>query len=216
MMILLFACGKDKAHTPPGPEAGDTLRFVAVDYIELGKIARITKFRSSEGHDYSDNFESCRSMKHYFQPKGEVDWSSIAIFSPVDGQVIRTLQEWAGLQVQIKSSLHPDIHFIIFHINPASSIAVGDVVTAGQQLGSHIGSQTMSDIAVGMDTQAGWKLISYFDVMTDSLFGRYVARGVANREALIISKEARDADTLTCQDGQFLNRGTLENWVVLN
>jgi hypothetical protein len=211
--VAILACGKDKATTPGD---GTVSRFVAVDYVELDKIARISRFRSSVGHDYSDDFEDCRSMKHYYQPKGEVDWAGIAIYSPVDGQVVRTLQEWAGLQVQIKSSRHPDFHFIIFHINPANPIAVGDAVSAGQRLGNHIGSQTMSDIAVGMETQAGWKLISYFDVMTDSLLGRYVARGVASRDSLIISKDARDADTLTCQGDQFLNPGTIENWVVLN
>jgi hypothetical protein len=216
-ILALAACGKDKSSTPPPANTNpDSLKFVATNYIELAKIGRITKFRSAEGHDYSDDFESCRSMKHYFEPKGDVDWSTIAIFSPVDGQVVRTLMEWAGLQVQIKSSLHPDIHFIIFHINPADSISVGDMFTAGQRLGNHIGPQTMSDIAVGMETTGGWKLISYFDVMTDSLFQQYGARGVASREELIISKAARDADTLNCQNGQFLNRGTLENWVVLN
>ena len=43
-------------------------QFAGVDYIELAKISRISKFRSGIGHDYSDDFEQCRSMKHYYMP----------------------------------------------------------------------------------------------------------------------------------------------------
>ena len=40
-------------------------QFVTHDYIDLDKITYITKFRSGSGHDYSDDYESCRNMKHY-------------------------------------------------------------------------------------------------------------------------------------------------------
>src|SRR5262249_2384306 len=39
-------------------------KFLQADYIDLCQIGSISKFRSSEEHDYSDAFESCRSMKH--------------------------------------------------------------------------------------------------------------------------------------------------------
>jgi hypothetical protein len=155
-------------------------------------------------------------MKHYFEPKGDVDWSSVKVYSPVSGTVSRMFDEWAGTQVQIRLTFHPAFFFIIFHINLTDSLLIGTVISAGQQLGTHIGSQTMSDMAVGVNTPHGWKLISYFDVMTDSLFQTYQARGVASRDTLVISKEARDADTLRCNGDQFLNQGTLESWVVLN
>jgi len=58
-------------------------KFVDTDYIELDKIYRVSKFRSGIGHDYSDNFEENRSMKHYFNPKNTVDWSLINIYSPI-------------------------------------------------------------------------------------------------------------------------------------
>jgi len=223
---LIAACGKnDSAPTNPDDNNnGDTYdvdtngtpRFVDTDYIELAKIARISKFRSSAGHDYSDEFESCRSMKHYFQPKGDIDWSGISIFSPVSGAVSRIFDEWAGTQVQIRSADYPAFHFMIFHINLSDSLAVGESISAGQLLGHHIGSQTMSDIAVGVNTPRGWKLISYFNLMTDGLFAAYQARGVIAGDNLIISREARDADTLTCDGDLFLNQGNLENWVTLN
>lgn len=43
-------------------------KFANTNFTELEKIAEISLFRSSAGHDYSDWCESCRSMKHYFAP----------------------------------------------------------------------------------------------------------------------------------------------------
>ncbi len=191
-------------------------RFIKVDYIELDKIERISKFRSGIGHDYRDDAESCRSMKHYYQPKNKVAWSSVKIFSPVGGTVVRLFDEWAGTQVQIRPYDQPLFTIIIFHIALQKMLTAGDSVTAGQQLGTHIGSQTMSDIAVGYSQQNQWKLFSYFDVMSDSLFQMYTDRGVPSRNSCIISEAARDADPLNCSGELFRTSGTLENWVNLN
>ncbi|MEJ2627566.1 MAG: hypothetical protein P8078_03280 [bacterium] len=191
-------------------------RFVGVNYIELEKIYRISKFRSGVGHDYSDDFESCRSMKHYFQPKNAVDWTTVKIFSPVSGTVTESDEGWAGTQVRIQCEEYPAFYFILFHVNLTDSLEVDDQVTAGQQLGNHIGSQTMSDIAVGVNTLNGWKLISYFEVMIDSLFQDYQARGLNSRDEIIISRDARDADSLICAGERFTNDSKLEDWVILN
>ena len=191
-------------------------RFVFTDYIELAKIHLISKFRSGIGHDYSDDFESCRSMKHYFQPKSIVDWASVQIFSPVDGQVTRVRDGWAGAQVHIKSDEYPAFTFILFHVNLSSPLNENDRVGEGQILGTHIGSQTMSDIAIGVHTPNGWKLISYFSVMTDALFQNYQTRGLNTRNGAIISKNARDSDPLTCVGEDFNDSGNLENWISLN
>ena len=82
-------------------------KFVGTEYIELAKIYRISKFRSSVGHDYSDAFEDCRSMKHYFEPRGDVDWSTIKITCPVTGSITRVDQEWAGTKLEIVSKEYP-------------------------------------------------------------------------------------------------------------
>lgn len=191
-------------------------RFVEADYIELSKIYCISRFRSGIGHDYSDDFESCRSMKHYYQPQASVNWGDIKIYSPVDGVVSQKFEEWAGTQVWIQSSAYPEFEFRIFHINLDPEIDIGSTVFAGQQLGTHIGSQTMSDIAVSLDTPEGRRLISYFDVMSDSLFQNYQLRGLTSRDELIISEAERDEDPLTCIGEEFLNSGNLENWVILS
>jgi hypothetical protein len=52
--------------------------------------------------------------------------------------------------------------------------------------------------------------------MSDSLFLNYQTRGMAIRDDAIISKEDRDADSLSCNGETFTNQGTLENWVILN
>jgi hypothetical protein len=191
-------------------------RFVGVNYIELDKIYRISKFRSSIGHDYSDAFEHCRSMKHYFEPKAEVDWSTIHIYSPVSGKITRLEQEWAGARLEIESDVHPAFRFSIFHINLAVQLQVESLITAGELLGTHIGSQTMSDISVIVNDPAKQgKMISWFEVLTDSVFKVYSNRGVSNRAKMIITKEMRDNNPLTCSGDTFISADTLENWVVL-
>ena len=221
MVLCLNGCHKTTGGSSP-TAAGDSIatphpsaRFVATNYIELDKIGRISKFRSSAGHDYHDSFEQCRSMKHYFEPKDSVDWSAIRIFAPVSGKVSRLIEEWACTQVQIQSTTFPQYYFIIFHINLAAPLNVGDPVQEGQLLGHHIGSQTTSDIAVGVAADSGWTLVPYCELLNDSLFQRYQARGVAARSDLVISRQARDADTLRCSGDAFLGQGSIGDWVVL-
>ncbi|HZY10208.1 MAG TPA: hypothetical protein VFF29_03560, partial [Bacteroidota bacterium] len=62
----------------------------------------------------------------------------------------------------------------------------------------------------------GWKLVSYFDVITDDVFQNYQTRGISSRDTMIISRQARDADTLTCNGETFTNTGSIENWISLN
>lgn len=198
-------------------------RFVDVNYVEFDRIWKISKFRSAAGHDYSDDFEDCRSMKHYFWPDDQQDWATIRLYIPVDGVVSWRFEEFMGTQVWIRSDEYPDFQFGIFHIRlQDSTLTEGRVVKAGELLGTHFAylnpnwSKTFSDIAVSVDTNHGRKLISYFDVMTDDLFQRYQARGLANRSDVIISKSERDTAPLTCSGESFIaGTGVLEDWVTL-
>lgn len=191
-------------------------KFIGSDYIELAKIARMSRFRSGIGHDYSDDVERCRSMKHYFQPRGDVDWGTVSIFGPVAGKVSEMrLETTFGTQMQIVPNEQPAMTIIIFHVRPEAALAVGSAVTPGQRLGTHIGSQTMSDIAIRVQTPRGARFVSYFDAMSDSLFQGYVARGVATRSAMIVSASERDANPLSCVGEQFQGQGSLPNWINL-
>jgi hypothetical protein len=192
-------------------------KFVKTNYIELAKIYRISKFRSSYGHDYSDAFEDCRSMKHYFEPRSDVDWTTVKIYSPVTGVITRVEEEWAGTKIEIASDDYPAFRFTIFHISTLVERHIDEKVVAGEQLGTHIGSQTMSDISVIVNdpTKQG-RMISYFEVITNAVFNEYSNRGVSTRADMIITKTTRDADPLTCSGETFITTGSLENWVNLN
>jgi len=190
--------------------------FVSSDYIDLSKINRISKFRSGEGHDNSDDFESCRSMKHYYHPSVS-NWSEVGVFSPVAGTVYSMNEDNAGYMVVIQSLEYPAFFFTLYHVAPTNTVAPGDPVVAGQPIGTHYGNQTTSDIEVGINTTNGWKLVSFFDVMLDGVFDAYTNRGLNSRSELIITEEERDADPLTClEDGNFADPGNLANWVELD
>jgi hypothetical protein len=191
-------------------------RFVKKNYIDLSEIGRISKFRSSIGHDYSDAYEHCRSMKHYFEPRAEADWTSIKIYSPVKGTDTRVEEEWAGTKIEIESENYPAFRFSIFHIHLIAELNAGESITEGQFLGNHIGSQTMSDISVIVNDPARQgRMVSYFDVIADEVFEEYSKRGISERKELIISKEERDKNPLICNGDSFISTDTLENWVVL-
>ncbi len=194
-------------------------RFSKVLYLDLADIERISRFRSGYGHDFSDAFESCRSMKHYLCMTGctggPVDWLSITLHAPVDGTIVALESEQTfGTQVRIAVQGYDGWIVRIFHVTPVPELAVGSPVVAGQLLGHHASNATMSDIAVEHFVAGGRRLVSWFDTLDDSLLQAFAARG-ATRDQLIISKDARDADPLDCQGERFTREGTLENWVDL-
>jgi hypothetical protein len=192
---------------------------VNTNYIELEKIGKISLFRSGAGHDSSDSFETCRSMKHYFNPHEHLDWSEVKIFAPVDGIVINVYEEWAGTQIDIRSNQYPNYTFTIFHVNLEPDIVVGLEVTEGMKLGTHVGNFTSSDIAVTYRTNpsaSDFRAISIFDVMTDELFAQYQMRGAQKRTDFIISRALRDENPLICDGQTFINQSSLPNWFILN
>ncbi len=189
-------------------------QFVTSDFTERNKIGNISKFRSGVGHDYSDEYESCRSMKHYYLPNVP-DWTTISVFSPVNGQVVRLEEGWAGSQVHIKSNEYPSFTFVLFHVSLISSLENGSYVSAGQKLGYHASNSTYQDIAVRVtviDGNEKMKLVSFFEVMTNSLFSTY-SDFSTNRADFIISKKTRDYNPMICNGEAFLTSSSLPNWV---
>jgi hypothetical protein len=203
-------------------------RFVRTDFIDRDKVSQISRFRSSAGHDFSEatggdntspEAESCRSMKHYFVAKSGIDPTTVNIYSPINGTIVRLKQESPGVQISIQSSDYSDYIFRIFHVNATSGIATDVHVTAGQVLGTLIGGYGGTDIAVQIPiaTSGHPTFISYFDVMSDSLFSAYMARGISTRSTAIISRAERDANPLTCVNaGAFTSTDGLPAWGNLN
>lgn len=189
-------------------------KFIQADFIDLSKIYSISKFRSAEGHDFSGNGETCRSMKHYFtpqidvtikptkaadgrtiplQPDGKTD---IDIYSPVDGKIVDIQSERfpVGEQMYIRPDSAKDFTIRLFHVYKVDGITKGTAVKAGQKIGV-ISKDSATDIAV---EGARDQYVSYFQVMPDNLFAAYQQRGVTSRDDMIISKAYRDAHPIPC------------------
>jgi hypothetical protein len=193
------------------------------DCIALDMIQSVSKFRSGEGHDYSDDFELCRSMKHYFVPADGVAGSAVALYSPVTGTIIGTTEEWEGPEswtgtaIGIRPTGNEAFYFVIYHVDPEQPLGVGDRVTAGQLLGTGLeDSGAVADIAFGVHTPYGHRLVSFYETISMAVYARYVGRGVRSRSDFVISEDERDADPLTCNDGEFFNAGSLDNWLTLD
>ncbi len=190
--------------------------FVNTNYIDLSKISSISKYRSSFGHDYSDFTEHCRSMKHYFEPKPNTDWATIPIYAPIKGTITRLDMEWADTKIEIASDDMPAFRFSIFHVNLLGNRTIGEHLSEGELIGTHIGNQTMSDIAVIVnDPSHQGRMVSYFETITDELLHAFISRGAKTREDFLISKAWRDAHPLTCDGETFTSTDTIQNWVIL-
>jgi hypothetical protein len=203
----------------PWPPSSPFPKFVLKDYLPQAVIESITKFRSGVGHDYSDQYESNRSLKHYYVPLPQYRESKgtnhdLKLYSPINGTIgeirpegrILSNGEFQGYQVHITPDNYPMFDVILFHVNCLSGISVGGHVSAGQWLGyADMRQSYSSDIAVacvygappvydwGGPPDKGLKYLSVFQVMADGLFAQYQDRGVADRSEAIISKEYRDA-----------------------
>lgn len=237
LLVAALACG---GRSPSGPEAPPSNpgppsqpppapqdptydlsrgvpRFVSQRHSSVANFRQISRFRSAAGHSYTDDVESCRSMKHYFSPKFGVSAATIQIFAPVDGTVLAIDPEQSGfgLQLAIRPAVQPAFRLIIFHLTPGLPLRVGDTITAGQLLGNHFGTNTDSDIAVSVNSTEGYRLVSWFEVINDAVFDELRAAGIGSRDDMIISRAARDADPLSCNEGTFTTQGTIPSWVSL-
>lgn len=206
-------------------DANNPEKFIQHDFVDLAKIGSISKFRSNEGHDFSNGGETCRSMKHYFtpaftdkdmqslsnQPKDQgkqlppaptVD-TAVAIYAPVDGKItdIRSEHFPVGEQIFITPDKAKGYSIRLFHVYPADGIKSGSHVTAGQHIGD-ISRLSSTDIAVQAG-QINGHFVSYFDVMPDSIFASYQTLGIKDRSDLIITKEYRDAHPFSCNGEEF-------------
>jgi hypothetical protein len=198
------------------PSVQGPARALSANYIDLSKIGRISRFRSTIGHSYGP--EPCRSMKHYFEPRLSVDWTSVDIYAPATGTIWTVASDGWGYRVMLRPLDLAAIDVALFHVNVNPGIVRGTWVEAGQPIGRHATRSTMSDIAVTVGSYDTGTFLSYFEVMSDSVFAEYRARGVPSREAAIITRAERDADPIPCEPGerQFTVHGTLPDWLDLN
>lgn len=222
-VLIVGIGGYVLTHSGLGVDRSNLPRFIQADFVDLSKIYSISKFRSGEGHDFSGNGETCRSMKHYFTPQYDASvtftkdadgrglppppdgQTDIPIYSPVDGRITSVSEEHTpiGKQIAIQPSQASQFKIRLFHVYPVEGIGLGAKVKAGQKIGV-IGANQGTDIAIqigGMPWNENF--ISYFEVMPDSVFAAYEARGAKSRDDFILSKEYRDAHPLQCNGEEF-------------
>lgn len=210
-----------QADTSGSVSSDNPPKFIQADWIDISRIGNISKFRSSSGHDFSGNGESCRSMKHYFNalrtsqdetlinnnhgfpPPFSLD-GAIPVYSPVDGKIVmvESDNENVGQQIYIQPQKYSSFTVRLFHIYLLDGYKKGKSVKAGEQIGN-VGRIQNSDIAISTGGLGSHSFLSYFEVMPDSVFAKYQALGIKDREELIITKEYRDAHPLQCNGEQF-------------
>jgi hypothetical protein len=194
-------------------------RVLTASYLDLGAVERISRFRSAIGHSFTDGSgETCRSMKHYFQPKPSVDWTSVNVYAPSAGSILQIAPDGAfGSRLVLRPRDLAALEITLFHVNPDPGIVLNGWIESGDRIGRHASSGTMSDIAVSFGPRQTGTLVSYFQVMSDDVFAQYQARGIPSRDAAIITRAERDADAVPCVgESPFLVTGTLSNWLSLN
>lgn len=219
MIILILGIGGYiVSHSGFGVDRNNLPKFIQTDFVDLSKIYSISKFRSGAGHDFSGGGETCRSMKHYFTPQHTTEAEAsfkannglppkpdgktdIAIYAPVDGKITDISEEHTpiGKQIAIVPDDAKQFKIRLFHIYPLDGIGFRSHLKAGQQIGV-IGQYQGTDIAVQIGTLP-WQetYISYFQVMPDSIFASYIARGAKSRDDFVVTKEYRDTHPLQCQ-----------------
>ena len=133
-------------------------KFIAASHIKISDIAHVSKFRSSAGHDFSDSFEACCSMKHYFIP---IDYYGTRftqpIYSPVDGVVLYLSEPSGGhsddwkigyeeqtgkkppvdyrdWNIYIRPDSAPNVWITHMHVNPLDEIIKKVPPTNGQSM----------------------------------------------------------------------------------
>ena len=149
--------------------------FITASHIEVSDIERISMFRSNAGHDYSDSFESCCSMKHYYRPFNYYEKRfTQTIFSPVDGVILyigvdedsgesswlRDYREATGKQppsdyldtkVFIRPDKAPNLWVRLHHVSPLQEILTA--VTPSSGMDQMFGTATPA--APGFKVKAG-------------------------------------------------------------
>mgnify|MGYP001377707915 CR=1 FL=1 len=175
----------------------DIEKIASSNIISVSQLDDISLFRSSAGHDASDDFENCRSMKHYLEPTQKSNQIN-SVYAPVSGTIVSMDTEEGGgfvddnltnQRVGIKSSSNSAYEITLYHVDllPELNLALGDEVTAGELLGygrlvrvnSDDPDGTIADasndfdISVGIATMEGTANISFFNIVSDNVFNEF-------------------------------------------
>jgi hypothetical protein len=191
--------------------------LITSNYMSLDNMKSVSKFRSGAGHEFVDDFETCRSMKHYYSFLDATDFSTrdaAEIYAPFDGVITATSVEELGVMFHIQSIDYPSIWVELFHVELDPTLEVGDTVTSGQQIGTHYAYEVSggnSDIAIWVRRPDGYRLISQFEVMSAGVLAEFTARGVSDWATELyfaddaVANPHLGAGGLQCLDQEFVS-----------
>ena len=210
-------------------------KIATSNFIDLDSVIKITKLRSAYGHDYTfgdeehdPDFNSCRSMKHYFdsytyaqkttQAFGDYDTKgNMRYYSPVAGELrdIMTNEFMLGqneYQFTIISDEISNMNFSFMHVDLLEDLRKGASVEAGQHIGYVGRPYGQAEIVTWLMLGDGKvKYISFFDVISDKIFSEYEDRGVVSRSQMTIPREERESNPISCHPdnggGNFIAEG---------
>lgn len=158
VIVVIFLIGGEvykrqtNSQTTTNGTSKDNAPTVTANFVDLDKIAAITKFRSCQGHVVipQDGTETRSNMKHYFYIKKEFTDTQgvVPLYAPFDGYITDIFaEEGEGFSDRVAESR--DVSFTekkgffsrsswmltILHIIPVDSLKKGDTVKAGQLVG---------------------------------------------------------------------------------
>eukprot|EP00759_Apiculatamorpha_spiralis_P031276 PhF_6_TR32976/c0_g1_i1/m.48559 len=197
---------------------------------DLDKIETISKFRSSCGHDQSDCFESCRSMKHYFSAYS-IDRRNqhVPLFLPFASRVVgftctspECERDFVDQRIYFCSLQYPMLCGRYHHIDPNPNVEwrVGLELAPGTLMGHgrfNFVHRHGSAFDVGFELHLlnATKYISLFDLMDDHLFEDFKSWSplqIKSKDSFIVSKEWRDAHPFKCIGSKFLTKNH-SDWI---
>ena len=204
---------------------------LTVNFIDISKVDKISKFRSCQGHAVipQDGSETKRNMKHYVVLKPEfIGTGKVPVYSPFDGIVQSLRSEPSkGLEGEIGLGVKgSEWGLSILHINILADIREGQKIKAGEILGYAVDKGVDVVYSAGGDgitTVDGWgspygALDSAFSHMSNGLLAVYQSRGL-NEDDFIYTKEFRDQNPCRYipggQNAQLNDFEHPEDWVFL-
>ena len=163
-------------------------------HVDLDKIFKVSRYRSAAGHNFVDySGESCVNLKHYFLTYSDPQITSSTVlptsldyFAPAAGTIVSVAQprpetDPNDLEVDIQLDSDPNIIVRIFHMTLIDRLSVGSHLNSGERIGeapsSHLNG---GDLAVYVKTSEGYRHISAFEIMTQTVLTAYEARGVSS------------------------------------
>ena len=185
--------------------------LIQANFVNPDDLARISRFRSCCGHDYSTAGEKKRSMKHYLHPDNAVFGprnDEVPIYAPFDGEIqalgeeqhyLPCFGEHQGQQIHVVSRARPGVYVKMFHTNPVAKgvVRAGDLIGYADVRGCDFDdpSQVAQNAhSFDISLEGAFAIYSPFEFMTQEVADEWIARGIPDIADLIVSRDERDAD----------------------